>query len=237
MKNIIIACFVFIGFGLNAQVSDGKIFISGSLGMNSSDGSVVTVIGGTTLTYDGVSVIGFDVMPKVGMMLTENFGAGLGLGYSFTKTRIPDFFDNGADLFEQVEKDWTYTIAPFVRYYESIFDNFYLFGELNIPIAFGDHKELMWNETNDGVVDSDTKVNSSLVGVQFGIGLNYFVGDKMALEAGFNIFGINYYKTSVTEEFADGDKVTLNDSGFNFNFDTKNLLDLSSFTLGIIIFI
>ena len=237
MKKILLGLLVFTALGANAQIERGKLFIGGSIGFITSGGSSESIVGSTTTIVDDVSVFGFNIIPRIGYMITENIGAGLGIGYDFTKTTIPDAFDNGTDLFDQVTKSGTFSVSPFVRYYKNVGEKFYLFGELGFPINTGSQKDLMWNENMDGVVDSDVKNSSISYGFGLGLGANYFISDNIALEAGFNILGLQYYTYKITTEQANGDKAIDNNSYFNLDFDTNDLINVSSFRIGVKIFL
>jgi len=237
MKKILFVLIVFAALSANAQIGGGLIFLSGSLGLNSSGSSNIHTNGGTTVANEGVSVLGFEFSPKAGYMLTKNIGAGLGISYDFMKTTTPDDFDNGTDLFDQVEKDGMFALAPFGRYYMGLSEKFYLYGELSFPIGFGNHKELMWNNDQTNVIDSDIKYNSQSIGTALGFGANYFLNNKIALEARFNALGLYIYSAKTTVEQANGDKNEIKNSGVDFGLDTGNLLDISNLTIGFTIFI
>lgn len=237
MKKLILGLFVVLAFGVDAQIERGKLFVGGSVGFNTSGGSTESVVGNTTTEVDDVSALGFHIIPRIGYMLTQNIGAGLGVGYNFTNMTTPDAFDNGTDLFDQVTKNGIFSVSPFARYYKNVAEKFYLFGELDFPVGIGSQKELMWNENMDGVVDSDVKNSSMSYGFGLGLGANYFVSDNIALEAGFNILGMHYSTYKTTEEQANGDKVTDIDSYFILDFDTNNLINVSFLTIGVKIFL
>ena len=237
MKKILLGLLVFLALGANAQIERGKLFVGGTIGLNTYGGSSETIEGSTTTIVDDVSVLGFNIIPRIGYMLTENIGAGLGVGYDYTKTTVPDAFDNGTDLFDQVTKNGTFTVSPFARYYMNVADKFYLFGELGFPIDIGSYKDLMWNDNTDGVVDNDVKYSSISYGFGLGLGANYFVSNNIALEAGFNILGLQYNTSKTTMEQDNGDKATDINSYFNLDFDTNDLINVSSFRIGVKIFL
>ncbi|MEN8119208.1 MAG: hypothetical protein ABFS35_02630 [Bacteroidota bacterium] len=251
MRKLLIGLFVVFAIGANAQteegnvqietgnahITKGKIFVGGALGFNTSGGSASRINGGTTTETEGVSTFGFRIIPKLGYMVTENIGVGIGIGYDYSKTITPDFFDNGFAQFEQVEKAGTLVASPFARYYKSLADKFYLFGELSLPVRFASEKELMWNATFDGTTDYDGEISSMSFGANLGLGANYFVSDKVALEARFNIFGINYISTKYTNLDSNGDGSITKYSGFGMNANSDNLLNFSSLAIGIKVFL
>ncbi len=221
----------------NAKIQKGKIFVGGMLGFNTSGGSTSTINGGTTTETEGVSTFGFRLIPQAAFMITDNIGAGMGLGYNYSKTTTPDFFDNGNAQFEQVETAGTFIISPFARYYKGLGDKFYLFGELTIPIGLSNNKQLMWNDQFDGTTDYDGEISSTYIGVDLGLGANYFVSDNVALELMFNIFGANYTSNKNTDLDDNGDGTIRKTSSFGLNADSNNLLNFSSLTIGIKVFL
>lgn len=237
MKKLFLGLFTVLTITSFAQIERGDLFVGGSLGFNTSGGSDIFVIGGTTTEVINVSTLGYDITPNIGYMLTDNIGAGLGIGYGYTKTTIPDFFNNGTDLFDQVIKTGRFNISPFARYFMGVSEKFYLFGELAFPIGFGNDTELMWNTDNSGVVDTDEKNSLKNFGFGIGLGADYFVSNKVALEARINVFGLSFNKYETTFEQANGNKFTTKDSYFNLDFNTDNLIDVSSLTIGVKIFL
>jgi outer membrane immunogenic protein len=237
MKKLLIALFVLSTFALQAQITGSQLFVSGTLGLNTSGSSSSSTTGGTTVDVDGVSTFGFDISPKVGYLLTDKFGVGLGVGYDYSQTRTPDFFDNGTDVFDQVEKDGSFFVSPFARYYQNLANKFYLYGELSVPVSFISYKELMWNDDFSNVIDSDVKDNALSFGTALGLGANYFLNDMIALEARFNILGfyINSYTTTVEQD--NGDKVESNYSSVVFDVNTYDLINFSNLTIGVLIFL
>jgi len=126
MKKIVLSAVAILAFGFaNAQesstgkgFSNGDIFISGSVGIDSDK------------TGD-VKSSGFEITPKVGFFVTENIAIGGKLGFSSYKA------ENGvADTADQS----AFTVGGFGRYYFTPASDFSLFGELGIDYSSIDNK-------------------------------------------------------------------------------------------------
>lgn len=237
MKKVLLGLIILAALGVNAQIETGKIFVGGSLGISSSGSSNENINGATTVETEGNSRFGFNILPQAGYMLTEQIGVGLGIGYGIDKLTRPDFFDNGTDQFDQIEKTGSFIISPFARYYKNVTDKFYLYGNFAIPIRMSNNSYLIWNDNFDGTVDYDGTNKSSSFGVSLGLGADYFITDNIALEANFNLFGVNYYSYKTTSTDVNGDGNVDKSSGFNFGFDTANVFNTGNISIGIKVFL
>ncbi len=238
MKKLVLGLFVIAAMSANAQIESGKLFVGGSVGFGNTGGSSDNISGGTTSTTENTKTMSFNLIPRIGFMVTENIGAGLGIGYSFYKTTTPNGLGSGTQVFDQIEKDGAFIISPFVRYYKSVSDKFYLFGQFSLPIRMGSHHELKLNDKADGVEDNDNIDKYSSFGFGLALGADYFISDNIALEAGFNLFNISYNSSTRTYTDKDGKNGAVNhSSSFNFDFDTSNVFNTSSISVGIKIFI
>lgn len=234
MKRVLLGLFVIATLSVSAQIETGKIFVGGSIGINSTGSSVENIAGGTTTETEGVSSFGFSILPQAGYMLTDQIGVGLGIGYGFNKTTTP----NGvAGQYEQVDKDGSFVISPFTRYFKSVTEKFYLYVNFAVPIRTTNTSYLVLNANGDGTEDYDGTLKSSNFGVSLGLGADYFVSDNIALEANFNLFGINYYSYKKTDTNTNGDGNINKNSGFNFGFDTANVFNTGNISVGVKIFL
>jgi opacity protein-like surface antigen len=125
MKKIVLSVVAILAFGFaNAQDSSGKgfsngdIFISGAVGINSDK------------TGDDKSS-GFELEPKVGFFVTDNIAIGGKLGFSSYKAEnaVRDTADQSA-----------FTVGAFGRYYFTPASDFSLFGELGVDYSTIDDK-------------------------------------------------------------------------------------------------
>ncbi len=237
MKKVFLGLFVIAAMSVNAQIEQGSLFFGGNLGFGTTGGSTDNISSGTTTSVDNSSTFRFSLIPQAGYMVTENIGAGLGIGYSFNKTTTPNGIVGGTDPYDQITKTGTFVIAPFARYYKGVSDKFYLYGEFGLPIRMGSTSDLKLNDKGDGTVDNDVVDKYSSFGFNLSLGADYFVTNNIALEAGINLFGMNYNSTTSTYTDKDGKNGQIShDSSFNFDFDSANVFNTGNISVGIKIF-
>jgi len=129
----------------------------------------------------------FTILPIIGTFVSPTVTVGLGAGYTSTKIGNADALD-------------AFILQPLARKYWSISDDFFIFGQADVPLMFGD----------------------GFTGYGFNLrpGIDYFVTKKLTLEATFGQFGYN-----ATE--VDGDTAGTTSLGFNMmevKFGIKLLL-------------
>ena len=235
MKKILLGALIIAGMAVNAQITSGQLFTGGAFSLKTTGGTTDNIVTGTTTTKDNASSFTFKLIPQVGFMITENIGAGLGIGYQYYSRTTPNAIPGtGTDIYDQVEKTGTFIINPFVRYYKSVTEKFYIFGEASLPIAMVNYSSLKLNDNGDGTVDDDRITKGSGFGLGLALGANYFVTDNIALEAGFNLFGISYTHTKTTNTDKDeknGDIKT--SSSFNFDLDTDAIFNTGNISVGV----
>ncbi len=237
MKKLVLGLFVIAAMSVNAQIEQGSLFFGGSLGFGTTSGSTDNISSGTTTSIDNASTFRFQLIPQAGYMVTENIGVGLGIGYSLNKTTTPNGITGGTDPYDQISKSGAFVIAPFARYYKGVSDKFYLFGEFGLPIIMGSTSDLKLNDDGDGTVDNDDVNKYSSFGIDLSLGVDYFVTDNIALEAGINLFGMDYTSTKSTYTDKDAKNGTIShDSSFNFDFDSSDVFNTGNISVGIKIF-
>jgi len=175
-----------LAFSTQAQTEKGKIMVGGNVEFNSEK-------------VDGAdkSNTTFAIVPSAGYFISENFALGTGIGYQSAKA----FTANTGNSF----KTQAVVINPFARYYANITEQFKFFGQLSVPMSFGNTK----TSTDNGDNYYKTNNNNS-VGVALSPGFAFFPTKKFGIE--FAVNGISYNDNRL--ENADGDKVSGNK---NFN--------------------
>ena len=214
MKKVLLAGAVAL-FGLsNAQIAKGTVYLSGQVGYSQQENN-------NTNRKDE----SFRILPTAGYFVGTNLAVGLGVGYASDKitTTQTTPFPTGSVVAESKNTQSAVVVAPFVRKYWTLADKLYIFGQLEVPMEFGNIKQEGSTITTAGntvtTTSSSTKNNYTSVGVNIKPGLDYFLNKNWSIEATIGEFGYNTSKLDV-----DGAK-----SVDNYNFG----LNLSSVTFGV----
>lgn len=136
-----------------ANAQEGQGFSKGDLFVSGAFGI------GSQKTGDNKSS-GFEIEPKIGYFLAENIAIGGKLGYSTFKS------ENGPI---ETADETALTVGAFGRYYATPASQFSLFGELAVD----------YSNVDDNLADQQEKQ----IGVNLGLGLNYFVSKNFSIEA------------------------------------------------------
>ncbi|MGL6127835.1 outer membrane beta-barrel protein [Chryseobacterium artocarpi] len=217
MKKVLLAGAVAL-FGLsNAQIAKGTTYLSGQVGYSQKEDN------NTDVKKEKINVL-----PTVGYFVDTNLAVGLGVGYrneneKTTKTTG----SNPLFVTEGKETTSAFVVAPFVRKYWTLADKLYIFGQLEVPMAFGQNKvegtTTTTTTTGAGTTvtqtSGSTKNNFTSIGVNIKPGLDYFLNKNWTIEATIGEFGYNTYKKDI-----DGAK-RVNDYNFGLN--------LTSVTFGV----
>lgn len=176
MKKIILSIAAVFAFGIaNAQettteggkgFSNGDIFMSGSVGFNSSKTGDFTASN-------------FEVAPSIGFFVSENIAVGLRLGFGNEKL---DF--DGEDV-----KNNTFSAGAFGRYYWTPQNDFSLFGELSFMYNSTDNEFAV---VDGELVAADFKTTGFEIAVRPGV--SYFISSNFAMEATIGSLGYSTEK-------------------------------------------
>ncbi|MCJ7932116.1 MAG: outer membrane beta-barrel protein [Chryseobacterium sp.] len=214
MKKILLAGAVAL-FGLsNAQIAKGTTYLSGQVGYSQNENN-----------NNDTKVESFKVLPTVGYFVGTNLAVGLGVGYKNDKTTTTTTGTIANSSFINENKNTTsaFVVAPFVRKYWTLADKLYIFGQLEVPMEFGQYKTEKDATVTTGSTTTSTstsdKANYTSIGVNIKPGLDYFLNKNWSIEATIGEFGYNTNKLDV-----DGAK-RVNDYKFGLN--------LSSVTFGV----
>lgn len=216
-KAILLVCGLFVAVAVQAQ--DKKMWLSGTLGINSVNPNVDGDTKISTMTFG----------PQFGYMINENIAIGLNVGLSNTKTTEGfesvgdidgDGFEDGLAYDEKTESQ--VLVGPFVRYYKMIGDNFGLYGELNIGIGSG---TTSWDGVSFGgneVEVDDVKFSTLNVGV--GPGFQYWFNDNWSVNAQMGLLGYTSRNDKDGTIDENGDTADLKSTQFdlNLNFSRVN---------------
>ena len=116
MKHALIFTFfsVSLGFSAFAQTEQGSKFVGGTFGIS------------TASLSNGNNSSTFELSPRFGYFIKDQWAVGSGLGLTVTSNGDTDVF---------------FSISPFTRYYFPIVENqFFIFGEAGFGLGFGDDR-------------------------------------------------------------------------------------------------
>jgi len=181
-----------LAFSTQAQTEKGKFMLGGNASFNTSK-------------VDGAkkSDLSFKVIPSVGYFVSDNFAIGTGVGYRYDKAV-------SAKILNQA-----FEVAPFGRYYVGLSDQFKFFGQLSVPMAFGNDKALDLDGKSGDKIASTTKI-----GAYVSPGFAFFPTKRIGIE--FSVNGLGYNNYQVKNEVT-GNKVKTNSFGLEANAADINL--------------
>lgn len=160
----VIFSFVMIAAAISSNAQDG--FSKGSKFLSGSFG-----ISSTDNKEEVTKTSSFSVSPSVGYFVSDNLAVGLGLGYGSSKVTIDGDTDSETN---------TLSFGGFGRYYFSPKSKFTMFGHLGINYL-----------SNDYVSD---EYKTTGIDAFVAPGFNYWVSNKLALEAVIGKLGFSSSK-------------------------------------------
>ncbi len=231
MKNILIGVFILcLSNNLMAQIKSGKIILGGGMGFNSSSGETEIVSGGTTITTEAPKVTSLNFGPRIGYMITDDLGAGL----IFNLTRLRTIEKNpNPDIKEITTTTTLNQFFLFGRYYKSLNEKFYLFGELAFGPGFG-------KTTTEEIDANDVKttVEASMSTFRVGLwpGISYFPHEKIGIELSVGLLGFNSMSVETTNP-NNGDKFTERESNFNLGLNGGDQFSTGGINLSVLLYL
>ncbi|NIF04978.1 porin family protein [Chryseobacterium sp. Tr-659] len=220
MKKILLTGAIAL-FGLSqAQIAKGTAYLSGQVEYSHTER---TEVNNGMNTNTGIKEDVVKIIPTAGYFVGTNLAVGLGVGYKSAVNKYKLSNPGFGDLLEIKETDNVFVVAPFVRKYWSLSEKLYIFGQLQVPLEFGQEKLDINNDVQGGDPllshSFSGKNNYTNIGVNIKPGLDYFLNKNWSIEATIGEFGYNTYKRDL-----EGAKRT-NDYKFGLN--------LSSVTFGV----
>jgi len=176
MKKLILSMALLGGviFSSQAQTEQGKFIVGGNVSYSTSK----------TDAEGAKSSHNFSIVPNVGYFVSDNIAVGTGIGY----------LSNKADEASLTGKNEAFVVSPFGRYYVPIADKFKFFGQLSVPMAFGNTKE-----TDEQLKVGDKTGSSTSIGVALAPGFAYFPSSKIGIEFALNGVSYNHYSVEDSE--------------------------------------
>ncbi|NJK94750.1 MAG: porin family protein [Bacteroidales bacterium] len=151
-------------------------------------------------TDDGPVWTNFKITPEAEYFISDNFSAGLGLGYSLYKKKTESTNS------ETINKTKTFTISPFVKKYFALGEHAYFFGKAQADFGFG--KDI--DEYKSGTVTTSVEEHQSVFRIGVIPGFRYNITDKFGIEAGIGFFGFS--NTVNTSGSGNNEKKDINSS-------------------------
>lgn len=190
MKKLLLAGAVAV-FGLSdAQIAKGTTYLSGQVEYDHSESNEFNGI-----RKDDV----FKILPTAGYFIDTNLAVGLGAGYKSAVTKFEVGDAGVSNILEIKDTDNAFVVAPFIRKYWTLSEKLYIFGQLQVPLEFGQYKietetvgsPAGWDEI---LSPKPYKNNYTHIGVNIKPGLDYFLNKNWSMEATLGEFGYNTYK-------------------------------------------
>ncbi len=201
MKSILslfIFCILFAS--VSAQVTDkGNFLIGGTLGFSANGSKVNVEANGVSEDLDGASAFQLNVSPSIGYFFANNFAAGIGLDYSYS--RVEEAALEGQDSDTSLDSDLLF--GPFARYYLPMGNDKAVFFEG----SFGFGNSVNEFDTGSGTQTSATSVQVYGIGPGFTIFSRNAIGIEALVKYNFarsssevDFDGVNTKITSLTNQ-------------------------------------
>ncbi|MCJ7932115.1 MAG: porin family protein [Chryseobacterium sp.] len=189
MKKILLTGAVAL-FGLsNAQIAKGTTYLSGQIEYHHNENNEVN-----GSRKDDV----FKILPTAGYFVASNLAVGLGVGYKSAVSKYEVGDAAISNVLEIKDTDNAFVVTPFVRKYWTLSEKLYIFGQLLVPLEFGQEK-IESSSASDGGDPFfnyyfSQKNKYTRIGVNIKPGLDYFLNKNWSIEATLGEFGYNTYK-------------------------------------------
>ncbi|MBP5370612.1 MAG: outer membrane beta-barrel protein [Bacteroidales bacterium] len=218
MKKVLISVVAMVAF---AMTSNAQLWLGGSVSASHRGGVEKNAVDpadpSKTTDLDNPKSNDFSIAPKIGFGLNEKLSVGAELNFATSTTGKVDK--------DNLSKDNSFGVTPFVRYTFVEFGKFGVLAEAGLPILFTSGKTVLGG--------TETKNNpSSMFGLSVTPWLTYNATDHFSLECGLNFLGLSAFHT-VTKDQNDKDHKWVNNR-MGCNANTANLATVGGITIGFI---
>ena len=196
MKKLIFAGVFFLAaFSLKAQTSSGDLFVGGSFQLNTTGGETTT---GANTTQQNTYLY-FNITPRVGYFVSDQFVIGAGVGFSGSRITQPN---------DDYNAESNIAFTPFARYYIPVNEVINFYGQGQVGLGIGNSKQVV------GTTETDT---GDITTLSFGAraGVAFFPSEHINIDFGFNL--INFRAENDTDPNNDVEDKT---NTFNFGLST-----------------
>ncbi|MCR9101025.1 MAG: outer membrane beta-barrel protein [bacterium] len=176
---------------LNAQdvTSQGNFMMGGTLGFSTADSNVKIEADGASVDNEGTRSTQFNISPRIGYFVTNNFALGIGMDYTLNRLREPvDLSDPQTDY--ETEYDSDLLFGPFGRVYFPIAEDKAFFLQGNF--GFGSSQDRI------RVGDDPQTTSTDVLAASFGPGFTIFSSDGIGIEA---IVKYNWARSNASFEY------------------------------------
>ena len=150
------------------MTSSGNFLIGSSFGLSSAQSNVRHNDGINESEGEGPSTTQFNIAPKVGYFIVDNFALGIGLDYTFSEVRDPNL---------NRTKDTDLLFGPFARWYLPVGKDIAVFLEGNF--GFGTASDIM------NIDGEHQTISTNIFAVGAGPGLTVFSSSALSISASF----------------------------------------------------
>lgn len=198
-------CLLVAGFGLaqddldNFTIQKGQWNLEGSFSINSNQRDVEQN-GLENSTTDSFS---FSISPELGYAVADNLLVGLGVSYAYSESDFNQTSEN------RTTDSNSFGFNSYVEKFFPIHADFALSLKGEVSYSFGKQT----NERSSGTTESD--FDSFFVGLRPGI--NYFVSERVFLQANFGVLGYESFKN-------EDDQAVNENRAFSLNLSSSSLL-------------
>lgn len=187
----VIFFFLLVTTLLNAQgiTSQGNFMMGGTLGFSTADSNVEINVDGTTVNNNGTRATQFNISPRIGYFITNNFALGIGMDYTLNRIKEPvDLSDPETDY--QTEYDSDLLFGPFGRFYFPIAADKAFFLQANF--GFGSSQDRI------RVGEDPQTTSTDVIAASFGPGFTIYSSDAIGIEA---IVKYNWARSNASFEY------------------------------------
>jgi len=194
-KSLLLVAMLLSGSFAFAQLSKGNVLVTGAFSISGNANE--QKINGTTT--DGPTTTSFSFIPNVSYFITNNFSVGLELGLISNTNKEIDV--NGNTTVTNKDVTTSVGIAPFVRYYVPLGQNFYFYGQGGFGINSGNTENTRTSVTTVGnnTITNEVKSQSDVAAfnVRFRPGITYFLNNRFAIDASIGLLGLESSTTKI----------------------------------------
>jgi hypothetical protein len=198
MKKLFITLIVVVAA---TAFANSQTYLGGSVGIGTTGGKSK---GFTEPEVEGAKSFSFEIAPRIGFYANDRLSFGVAIGYGYEKI-------SEAGLWETQK---VFSVSPYMRYAFVTLGKFQINIEGGVDFGFGN---IEGNSEALSVMElSVFRYNIYVVPV-----LSYDISKYFSLEATLNLFGFNYYSSTLTGEVL-ALKATDNINGFAMGLNTDS---------------